>query len=79
MFINNLKVPFDNNQADRDVRNVKTKSKISGCFRRLKGAQSYLTIVSYRSTARKHGIDTFTALTAAFDGHAEIILGQGSE
>ena len=79
LFINNLKVPFDNNQAERDVRNVKTKSKISGCFRSLKGAQNYLTIMSYLSTARKHGIDAFTALTAAFDGHAKIILGQGSE
>ena len=35
--------------------------------------------MSYLSTARKHGIDAFTALTAAFDGHAEIILGQDSE
>ena len=79
LFINNLKMPFDNNQTERDVRNVKTKSKISGCFRSLKGAQNYLTIMSYLSTARKHGIDAFTALTAAFDGHAEIILGQDSE
>lgn len=75
LFVRNFRVPFDNNQAERDVRNVKTKSKVSGCFRSLKGAQNYLTIMSYLSTARKHGIDAFTALTSAFAGHAEIVLG----
>ena len=79
MFINNLKVTFDNNQAEGNVRNVKTKSKISGCFRSLKGAQKYLSIMSFLRTARKHGIDAFTALTATLGGHTEIILGQGSE
>lgn len=66
---------IDNNQAKRDVRNVKTKSKVSGCFRSIKGAQTYLTITSYLSTARKQGIDAFEALTSAFNGKAEIVLG----
>ena len=79
MFINNLKVTFDNNQAEGNVRNVKTKSKISGCFRSLKGAQKYLSIMSFLRTARKHGIDAITALTATLGGHTEIILGQSSE
>lgn len=74
LFVRNISVPFDNNLAERDVRNVKTKTKVSGCFRTEEGAQNYLDIMSYISTGRKHGISAFDALTAAFAGNAEIVL-----
>ncbi len=74
LFIRNFDVPFDNNQAERDVRNVKTKTKVSGCFRTESGAQDYLDIMSYISTGRKHGVSAYDALTAAFAGNAEIVL-----
>lgn len=70
---------FDNNQVERDVRNVKTKTKVSGCFRSIKGAQDYIKVMSFISTGNKHGINAFDALTAAFSGNAKIILGNGSE
>ena len=69
-----LSVPFDNNQAERDVRNIKTKTKVSGCFRTEEGLQDYLDVMSYLGTAKKHGVSVFEALTAAFNGNLEIIL-----
>lgn len=77
-FVHNFAVPFDNNQAERDVRNVKTNTKVSW-GRSIKGVQDYLKIMSFISNGNKHGINAFDALTAAFSGNAKIILSEGSE
>lgn len=74
LFVHDFKASFDNNQAERDVRNVKTKVKVAGCFRSLKGANDYLGIMSYLGTGRKHGVDPFKALSAAFKGQSRIVL-----
>jgi transposase len=74
MFAYDFNVPFDNNQAERDVRNVKTKVKVAGCFRSVKGTQDYLSVMSYLSTGTKHGVSVFEALTSAFAGNSDIVL-----
>lgn len=74
LFIRNLRVPFDNNQAERDLRMIKVKTKVSGCFRSEEGAQEYLKIMSYIGTAHKHGINAFTAIREALNGNSDIIF-----
>ncbi|MCY0923550.1 MULTISPECIES: IS66 family transposase [unclassified Streptomyces] len=61
-------VPFDNNQAERDLRMIKTQPKISGSWRTLTGARRFARIRSYISTVRKHGINPLTALRDLFAG-----------
>jgi len=67
-FLNDFRVPFDNNQAERDIRPVKTKLKVSGGFRSHGGAVAYARIRSFISTLRKREHNIFLGLRSVFNG-----------
>jgi transposase len=71
-FVVDPRVPFDNNPAERDIRMVKIKQKVSGCMRTLGGAQNFAAMRSYLATAAKHGRRPFDVLTELTSGNVWI-------
>ncbi len=67
-FLDDLTIPFDNNQAERDLRLLKVQQKVSGCFRAPRGAAAFARLRSYLSTLRKQGVALLAALQTLFAG-----------
>jgi transposase len=67
-FLTDWCVPFDNNQAERDLRMIKVQQKVSGCFRTPTGAALFCRVRGYLSTLRKQGQRLLPALQSVFAG-----------
>lgn len=62
VFLDHHQVPPDNNGAERAIRNVKVKQKVSGQFRSVKGAEHFAVIRSVLDTIRKNNGQAFDTL-----------------
>jgi transposase len=67
-FLDDLAIPFDNNQAERDLRALKVQQKVSGCFRSDAGADAFARLRSYLATLRKQSHALLAALETVFAG-----------
>lgn len=67
-FIEDFNVPFDNNTSERDLRIFKIKTKVSGGFRSMKGAENFVNTLSIIKTAKKRNINPYHAIKRIFDG-----------
>jgi len=67
-FLTDLRVPGDNNPAERDLRMPKPQQKVSGCFRSEIGVDAFAILRSCLSTRRKQSDDIFNSLVLTFQG-----------
>ena len=72
-FLRDPAVPFSNNEAERDVRMMKLRMKISGGFRSPEGAADFATIRGFLSAARKQGWSIIEALLREPDHLARML------
>jgi transposase len=63
-------LPFTNNQAERDIRMVKLKIKISGAFRTVEGIQIFARLRGFISTCKKQNINVFQAIKNILNGQS---------
>ena len=65
-FVTDFRVPFDNNLAERDLRMMKLKQKISGCFRNPEGAGDFSSLRTVIASAKKQNINRLEAIYNLF-------------
>ena len=74
-FLHDPVVPFTNNDAERDLRMMKCKQKVSGGFRTTQGAEQFARIRGFISTVRKRGFNVLSSIQAIFSDNIAIPAG----
>ena len=73
-FATDWRVPYTNNAADQAIRFARVKEKVSGCFRTEDGATRFARMLSFISTAVRHGISSFDACLSLRNGTALALI-----
>ena len=71
-FLYDPDVPFTNNLAERDLRMIKLKQKVSGSFRTEYGAHVFVIIRSFVSTVKKKNKNFFQYLESLFNDQFDL-------
>lgn len=69
LFARRKEVDFTNNRSERDLRDSKTKQKVSGTFRKLAYAKHFVRISSYAKSMRYRGYSSLEAIMLALQGN----------
>lgn len=75
LFLRDFAVPFDDNMSERDLRKCKNRQKMAGGFRSFDGLKMYCSILSVVETAKRRGINPFSAIFSLLNGHGLFQLG----
>ena len=73
-FATDWRVPYTNNAAEQSIRFARVKEKVSGCFRTEKGADHFACVLSFISTAVRHGISSYDACLSLRNGTASVLV-----
>ena len=72
-FLTDPQVPFTNNEAERDLRMMKLRQKISGGFRSRSGADDFAILRTVIATAQKQGRNVLKTLMGSPDSFIQDI------
>jgi hypothetical protein len=80
-FVHDFRVPFDSNQAERDLRLIKFKPKVSGCFRSSQGADQFcrvrgdISTLRHQATRSSMGSPAFSPASSGYPAIDRVLCG----